>query len=147
MFGGVTNLNLDPKNRIAMPSRYRFELQDNHENQVVITLESAQCLIIYPKEFWGDVRRKVQNLATSAHPIVKSYQRLFLGYAETVEIDKAGRILLPTTLKKLANLNKDIVLVGLGNYFELWDQSSWINETEKALSSSQEELAKLLSGF
>ena len=146
MFGGVTNLNLDPKNRFAIPSRYRSELQNNHDNLLVITLESSQCLVIYPKRLWEVVRDKIQNLPTSAHPIVKSYQRLFLGYAETVEIDKAGRILLPSILKKLVNLNKDLVLVGLGNYFELWNQDLWLNETEKALLASQDELAKLLSG-
>ncbi|MBP9743368.1 MAG: division/cell wall cluster transcriptional repressor MraZ [Burkholderiales bacterium] len=146
MFGGVTHLNLDPKNRIAIPSRYREVLQNEHANHIIITLESAQCLLLYPEKTWGLLREKIQNLPTQAHPLVKSYQRLVLGYAETVEIDKAGRILLPASLKKLAQLDKDIVLVGLGNRFELWDQSKWHAETEKALLASQDELAVLLSG-
>ena len=70
-----------------------------------------------------------------------------LGYADTVELDKSGRILLPSALKKLVNLDKDVVLVGLGNRFELWDANNWQQETESALAASKDDLASLLSGF
>ena len=147
MFGGVTHLNLDPKNRIAIPARYRDVLAGVHANQITITLESQQCLLLYPEGTWASVREKIQNLSTGSHPVVKSYQRLVLGYAETVEIDKAGRVLIPASLKKLALLEKDLVLVGLGNRFELWDAAKWQAETEKALQVSQDELAGLLNGI
>ncbi|MDQ5920439.1 MAG: transcriptional regulator MraZ [Pseudomonadota bacterium] len=147
MFGGVTHLNIDTKNRIAVPARYRDVLLNEHANHITITLESAQCLLLYPEQTWLTVREKIQNLPTQAHPLVKSYQRLVLGYAETVEIDKSGRILLPSSLKKLVQLEKDIILVGLGNRFELWDQQKWHAETEKALQASQDDLAALLSGL
>ena len=146
MFGGVTHLNLDPKNRIAIPARYRDVLAGVHANQITITLDSQQCLLLYPEVTWNLVREKIQNLSTGSHPLVKSYQRLVLGYAETVEIDKAGRVLIPASLKKLALLEKDLVLVGLGNRFELWDAAKWQAETEKALQVSQDELAGLLNG-
>ena len=147
MFGGVTHLNLDPKNRIAIPARYREVMQNEHANHMIVTLESPQCLLLYPEKTWLVVREKIQNLTTQAHPLVKSYQRLVLGYAETIEMDRAGRILLPASLKKLVQLDKDLVLVGLGNRFELWDQYKWNEETEKALKTSQDELAGLLSGI
>ena len=147
MFGGVTHLNLDLKNRIAIPARYREVLAGVHANHLTITLESPQCLLLYPEQTWTIVREKIQNLSTGSHPLVKSYQRLVLGYAETIEIDKAGRILLPAGLKKLAHLEKDVVLVGLGNRFELWDATNWQVETEKALQVSQDELAGLLNGL
>ena len=147
MFGGVTHLNLDPKNRIAIPARYRDVLQGQYSNRVTITLESPQCLLLYPEDVWVNVREKIQNLPTSSHPLVKSYQRLVLGYAETVEIDKAGRVLLSSSLKDLAHLEKDLVLVGLGNRFELWDKTKWAEETNKALQVSQDDLAGLLNGF
>ena len=147
MFGGVTHLNLDPKNRIAIPARYREVLQDKNAGHIVLTLESNQCLLLYPEQTWMTVREKIQNLPSGAHPLVKSYQRLVLGYAETIDIDKAGRILIPAELKKLAQLEKDVVLVGLGNRFELWDKQKWLGETDKALQASQDELAGLLNGF
>ena len=147
MLGGVTHLNLDPKNRLAIPAKYRDILQNLSGGKIVITLESAQCLLIYPENEWDTVRDKVQNLPNSLHPLVKSYQRLVLGYAESLEVDKSGRILLPATLKQMAKLDKEIVLVGMGNKFELWDKNNWHQETEKALQSSAEDLAQLLNGF
>ncbi len=147
MFGGVTHLNVDPKNRLAIPAKYRDILQEQSAGKMVITLESAQCLLIYPEHEWHHVREKVQNLPNSVHPLVKSYQRLVLGYAESLEIDKAGRVLLPATLKTMAKLDREVVLVGMGNRFELWDKDNWQQETEKALQSSAEDLAELLNGF
>lgn len=147
MFAGVTQLTLDPKNRLSIPSRYREELLGLFEGKVIITLESPQCLLLYPEKNWVIVRDKIQNLTTGAHPLVKSYQRLVLGYAETIEVDKSGRILLPGGVKNLAQLDREVVLVGLGNRFELWDKTKWDNETMRALQLSQDELAGLLSGL
>jgi len=147
MFGGVTHLNLDPKNRLAIPAKYREIFQSLSGGKIVITLESAQCLLLYPENEWVLVRDKVQNLPNSIHPLVKSYQRLVLGYAENLELDKSGRVLLPAALKQMVKLDKEIVLVGMGNKFELWDKDNWHQETEKALQSSAEDLAGLLNGF
>lgn len=147
MFGGVTHLNLDPKNRLAIPAKYRDILQAAAGGRVIITLESASCLLLYPENEWSQVRDKIQNLPNSLHPLVKSYQRLVLGYAESLELDKAGRVLLPVILKQMVNLDKEVVLVGMGNKFELWDKEKWHQETEKALQSSAEDLAGLLNGF
>jgi MraZ protein len=144
MLSGVTHLSLDLKNRLAIPARYREELL---LSKLTVTLESANYLILYPESNWLDVREKVQNLPSGSHPLVKSYQRLILGYAETVELDKAGRILVPQALKGMVKLDKEVVLVGMGNRFELWDKQAWQQETEKALQTSQDELAKLLNGF
>ncbi len=147
MFGGVTHLNLDPKNRLAIPSKYRDILQNDFGGNVVVTLESPQCLLLYPENTWVQVSEKIQNLATGSHPLVKSYQRLVLGYAQTLEIDKSGRILLPAILKNLVELDKDVVLVGIGNRFEIWNKAKWDIETAKALELSQDDLAGLLNGF
>jgi MraZ protein len=147
MFGGVTHLIVDPKNRVSVPARYRDELLGQFCGKVTITLESAQCLLLYPEKNWIIVRDKIQNLSTGAHPLVKSYQRLVLGYAETIDMDKSGRILLPGSLKNLVQLDKDVVLVGLGNRFELWDKAKWGGETKQALELSQDDLAGLLGGF
>ncbi len=146
MFSGVNHLNLDPKNRLAIPARYRDALLVD-SGQVVISLDSAQCLQIYPLQEWEIVRTKIQNLPNSVHPVVKSYQRLVLGHAEQIELDKAGRVLLPATLKQMVGLERELVLVGMGNRFELWDKNKWQAETEKALQASAEDLALLLNGL
>ena len=147
MFGGVTHLSVDPKSRIAIPARYREVMQAQYSGRITITLESPQCLLLYPEQNWIQVRDKIQNLPNGSHPLVKSYQRLVLGYAETIEMDKAGRVLLPASLRTMVALDKEIVLVGLGNRFELWDKAKWLEETNKALQVSQDDLAGLLSGF
>lgn len=146
MFSGVNHFNLDPKNRLAIPARYRDALLVD-SGQVVISLDSAQCLQIYPLQEWEIVRTKIQNLPNSIHPVVKSYQRLVLGHAEQIELDKAGRVLLPATLKQMVGLERELVLVGMGNRFELWDKNKWQAETEKALQASAEDLALLLNGL
>ncbi len=146
MFSGVNHLNLDPKNRLAIPARYRDALLVD-SGQVVISLDSSQCLQIYPLQEWEIVRTKIQNLPNSVHPVVKSYQRLVLGHAEQIELDKAGRVLLPATLKQMVGLERELVLVGMGNRFELWDKNKWQAETEKALQASAEDLALLLNGL
>lgn len=147
MFGGVTHLSIDPKSRVAIPAKYREIFDTQFGGRLTVTLESPQCLILYPEQYWLSVRDKIQNLPNASHPLVKSYQRLVLGYAETIELDKTGRILLPSSIRSLVKLDKEAVLVGLGNRFELWDKTSWTNETEKALQASPDDLAQLLSGF
>ncbi len=146
MFGGVTHLSLDLKHRIILPAKYKDELL-SFDNKLVITLESMQCLIIYPEATWVDVRQKIQHIPTGAHPLVKSYQRLVLGYAETVLLDKSARLLIPQSFQELITLDKELVLVGLGNRFELWNAKSWQEETNAALMIPKQELATLLNGF
>lgn len=147
MFGGVTHLSVDPKYRVAIPAKYREIFDTQFGGRLTATLESSACLILYPEQHWLIVREKIQNLPNASHPLVKSYQRLVLGYAETIELDKSGRVLLPVSLRNLVKLDKEAVLVGLGNRFELWDKANWLSETEKALQTSPDELGELLSGF
>ena len=147
MFSGVTHLSLDPKNRLSIPARYRELINTQHNNRIVATLESPQCLLLYPENVWNVIRDNIQNLQTQAHPLVKSYQRLVLGYAEIIELDKSGRVLLPASLKNLVKLDKDLILAGIGNKFELWDLQLWNAEIKKSLSVSQNDLAQLLNGI
>lgn len=147
MFSGVNSITLDPKNRITIPTKYREDLLLNSNNRVIITIESPKYLIIYPEINWFTVKDKIQNLSTSSHPLVKSYQRLVLGYADKVELDKVGRVLVSSVLKDLVQLDRELVLVGLGNRFELWNKSAWDDETKQALNNSPADLAELLNGF
>ena len=147
MFSGVNSITLDPKNRITIPTKYRDDLLLDSNNKVIITIESPKYLIIYPEINWLIVKEKIQNLSTSSHPLVKSYQRLVLGYADKVELDKVGRVLISSVIKDLVQLDRELVLVGLGNRFELWNKSAWDNETKQALNNSPADLAELLNGF
>lgn len=125
MFRGVTELSLDAKGRIAMPTRYRERLLDRCAGHMVITIDIAEkCLAIYPLPEWEDIQQKLDALS-SFNPKTAMVKRLLMGNATDVEMDGNGRILIPTKLRKHANLSKKAVMTGQGKKFELWDEETW----------------------
>ncbi|MGM0594730.1 MAG: division/cell wall cluster transcriptional repressor MraZ [Pseudomonadota bacterium] len=125
MFRGVTELNLDAKGRIAMPTRYRQRLLDRCAGHLVITIDIAEkCLAIYPLPEWEEIQQKLDALS-SFNPKTAMVKRLLMGNATDVEMDGNGRILIPTKLRKHANLSKKTVMTGQGKKFELWDEETW----------------------
>lgn len=125
MFRGVTELNLDAKGRIAMPTRYRERLLDRCAGHMVITIDIAEkCLAIYPLPEWEEIQQKLDALS-SFNPKTAMVKRLLMGNATDVEMDGNGRLLIPTKLRKHANLTKKAVMTGQGKKFELWDEESW----------------------
>ena len=146
MIGGVSILSLDSKGRLAIPAKHRGALRPASEHKLVVTLESTDHLLIYPEPNWRPVEARLLALPTG-NPTLKRYQRLVLGHAETLEMDSAGRILLPARLRDLAQLNKDVALVGMGNRFELWNAQEWDNQTTAALAMDQTDVARHLLDF
>ncbi len=124
MFRGVTSLNLDAKGRIAIPTRYRDRLVESCASELVITVDKDRCLLIYPKPTWLDIEEKLRSLP-SFDEAARNLQRLYIGNAHEIDMDGQGRILLPQELRKFANLEKKIALVGQINKFELWDEETW----------------------
>ena len=124
MFRGVTSLNLDAKGRIAIPTRYRDRLVESCASELVITVDKDRCLLIYPKPTWLDIEEKLKSLP-SFDEAARNLQRLYIGNAHEIDMDGQGRILLPQELRKFANLEKKIALVGQINKFELWDEETW----------------------
>ncbi|MCU7801361.1 MAG: division/cell wall cluster transcriptional repressor MraZ [gamma proteobacterium symbiont of Lucinoma myriamae] len=128
MLNGVTKLNLDAKGRMAIPSRYRERLVDDCAGHVVITLDTEKRVVIYPHNKWKEVETKLANLPVNKAAV--RIQRLYLGHAADCDMDKNGRINIPPYLREITGLNKQIVLVGIGNKFEVWDEDSWNREWE-----------------
>ena len=125
MFRGITELNLDSKGRIAVPTRYREQLYGRCGGQLVITIDTKEpCLSIYPLPEWEEVQPKLDRLS-SINPKTAMVKRLLLGNASDVEMDGNGRVLIPTKLRKHANLEKRTVLIGQGKRFEIWDEAIW----------------------
>lgn len=146
MIGGVNHVSLDTKGRLAIPAKVRETLLSGFGNKLVVTLEARTHLLIYPEPNWLPVEQRLLSLP-SGNPLLKNYQRLVLGHAETLEMDGAGRILLPSRLRELTGLAKDVALVGLGNRFELWPAESWDAQTETALDIDPAELSRHLGDF
>lgn len=146
MIGGVSVISLDSKGRLAIPARHRETLLSAFGHKVVVTLESSDHLLIYPEPNWRPVEARLLALPTG-NPTLKRYQRLVLGHAETLEMDSAGRVLLPSRLRELIGLDKEVALVGMGNRFELWNALDWDEQTNAALELSQADLAEHLGDF
>jgi MraZ protein len=146
MIGGVSIISLDSKGRLAIPARHRETLLSEFGHKIVVTLESSDHLLIYPEPSWRPVEARLLALPTG-NPTLKRYQRLVLGHAETLEMDSAGRVLLPSRLRELIRLDKEVALVGMGNRFELWNAQDWDEQTNAALELTQADLALHLGDF
>ncbi|MGH8413825.1 MAG: division/cell wall cluster transcriptional repressor MraZ [Gammaproteobacteria bacterium] len=149
MFRGVNNLTLDAKGRLAVPSRYRERLIEACNSQLVVTIDRGYYLLIYPLPIWEEIETKLARLP-SLHPQVRELQRLLVGHATEVGMDGHGRVLLPQELREFAKLERDVVLLGLMNKFELWDKTTWDARRDESLAGDHgtagglpEELARL----
>jgi MraZ protein len=140
VFRGVNPLNLDAKGRMAMPTKYRDRLQEICGGQLVLTVDvgSDRCLLVYPLPEWEEIEHKLVKLPTF-NKQTRRLQHLLIGHATEVELDSAGRILLPPPLRDFANLNKRVTLVGQGNKFELWNEGLWQERREQWLQEDDEE--------
>lgn len=138
MFRGIHSINLDPKGRLSIPTRYRQRLLDTVNGQLVVTIDTDErCLLLYPLATWELIEAKIEALP-SFNRATRRIQRLLLGHATEVELDTSGRILLPTLLREYASLDKKVMLVGQGKKFELWDESTWESQRDGWLDQSNE---------
>lgn len=138
MFRGIAEIHLDPKGRLAIPAKYREVLAELCRGQLVATIDIKDtCLRIYPLPVWQVLEAQLEALP-STDPGVRRVQRLLLGYASELELDGNGRILLPASLRKYAQLDKKLVLVGQGKKFELWSEENWQQCLEIATSGEFE---------
>lgn len=124
MFIGGSTVNLDAKGRLALPTRYRADLIARCEGRVVITVDASRCLLLYPAPDWDEIERKLVRLPNQ-NQRTRTLQRMLLGHATEIEMDKNGRILIPPRLREFAKLGKKAVLAGMGNKFEIWNEEIW----------------------
>ena len=146
MFRGVAQLNLDVKNRLAIPAKYREALAARCGGRLVMTADPSNCLLLYPLCDWEPIQQKLMGLS-SFNSRMRSLQRLLVGYAEDVEMDGAGRILVSPPLREFATLEKRVMLVGQGNKFEVWDETRWSEQRDHALEFRDTETHGELEGF
>ena len=132
MFRGTSSINLDVKGRLAVPTRYRAELQECCERQLVVTVAvnehcvgEAGCLWLYPLPEWEQLEQTIRVLPT-LNKMAGKLRRFVIGYASECEMDGQGRLLLPEKLRQFANMEKRIMLVGQLNKFEIWNEDAWI---------------------
>ena len=142
MFRGLSHIHLDAKGRITLPQRHLDALEAEVDQQFVITLDPEQrCLWLYPLETWEALETRIARLPM-LNPAAKVLQRLLIGHAVTVDMQKANRLTLPKSLMQYADLDKHVVLVGQGDYFEIWDLERWQSAKEEWLQTPLRELSE-----
>ena len=138
MFRGVSSINLDDKGRLALPTRYRAELVECCDRQLVVTVGLDKCLLIYPLPEFEEIERKLVKLP-ALNKQAKRLQRLLIGHATECEMDGQGRVLITEPLRRFANLERRVALIGQGNKFELWDEEVWDRNREQWIEEEQAE--------
>lgn len=141
MFIGEYKHNIDLKKRLALPSKFRKELGKS----IVITRGLDNCLFVYPMKTWKELAEKLGTMPIG-ESATRSFVRLMLAGAVDVKSDAQGRVLVPDYLKEYANLGKNVVVAGLFNRLEIWDEKEWNNYKEKAEKNTEdiaENLGKL----
>ena len=122
MLIGEHTHTLDTKKRLSLPAKFRKELGKT----VVITKGLDSCIFLYSTKEWKNFAGKLNELSMGQGD-TRAFSRYFLGGAVEVDIDSAGRILIPDFLKDLSHLQTKVMVVGLGNRVELWDEERWNN--------------------
>jgi MraZ protein len=131
LFRGISSINLDGKGRLAIPARYRAEIQDSCACQMIVSialntkfLPEKGCLWLYPLSEWEIIEEKINNMP-SMKKKVADLQRFFVGGATPCDMDAQGRLLIPEIMKNKVGLEKQTTLVGHGKKFEIWNESIW----------------------
>lgn len=141
MFIGEYNHSLDEKGRLAIPVKFRSILKKG----AVVTKGLDNCLFLYSKEQFEKIAQKFASLPISQSKS-RAFSRHMLAGAMDVEFDNQGRITLPEYLREFSELKKKVVIAGLYNHLEIWNENAWNSykhETEKNSNAIAEELGDL----
>ena len=138
MLIGQYEHTIDNKKRLALPAKFRGELGD----KVIITKGVESCLVVYTQKEWEVMSGKLGNLPISQSE-ARSFARIILAGAMETILDKLGRILIPDYLKDYAGLKKNVVICGLSNRLEIWDEEKWETYRKKAEKGVEEIVSKL----
>lgn len=143
MFRGINTITIDTKGRLAIPTRYRRALGAEEKVPLVVTIDTEEtCLLLYTAAQWQIIENNLQKLP-SFNAAARRIQRLLIGHATDVELDSNGRVLLPPVLRTYAQLEKDVVMIGQGNKFEVWNKELWDAKREQWLAEEASQIEAL----
>ncbi len=138
MLIGEYQHTLDPKKRLSLPAKFRKEVG----RKVVVTRGLDACLFMFPLLAWKKIAEKVSNLPVGQAD-TRGMSRFLLAGAVEVEVDQAGRILIPDFLKDFANLRSRVVLAGVSDRVEIWNEKTW-DEYKKRIERGADQMAQTL---
>lgn len=138
MLMGEYHHSLDEKGRLIIPTKFRNSLKE----EFILTRGLDNCLFGYSKEVWEELIIKLEKLPFTQKD-ARSFIRFFLSGATVCELDKQGRIRIPSVLSNYAGLTRDCVIIGVGDRMEIWQQEKW----EKFISENEEKLSEMAEGL
>lgn len=134
MFSGRYIHSVDDKGRMKLPQKIKESLSSNYNSPAVVITNLDKCLVAYPLEEWQKLENKALQLPSMQKDVLE-FLRYFFSGAYEVEPDKMDRILIPQSLKKSGNIEKEIMIVGIINRFEIWNKDLWEQNFESAKSN------------
>ena len=142
MFTGASNLSIDAKGRMAIPTRYRDALGVN----LVLTADASGCLLLFAADAWQPFEARVSALP-NMNPRIRAMQRMWLGYKSDCEVDGAGRVVLTPEMRDYAKLDRKVQMIGQGDRFELWSERGWQDVIGLAHRAMREDPPAELAGL
>ncbi|MGJ9417961.1 division/cell wall cluster transcriptional repressor MraZ [Massilia sp. CMS3.1] len=130
MFQGASAINLDAKGRMSIPAKHRDALALQCEGRLTLTRHPHGCLLFFPRPVWETHRDQIAAWPMSA----RAWQRIFLGNACDVEMDSAGRVLISPELRAAVGLEKEVMMLGMGSHFEIWDAAKLAADEASAVA-------------
>lgn len=141
MLIGEYRHTVDDKRRVSLPAAFREEIDE----QVVITRGLDSCLFLYPKREWEEIAQQLKELSIGQSDS-RGFNRFILSGAQEISIDSSGRILIPEYLQEFAEIENDVVLAGVNNRIEIWDEAQWDTYRDR-IEDDADELAEKLGEF
>lgn len=141
MLMGEHHHNIDEKNRLVVPSKFRTELGKNF----VVTRGLDKCLFVYPEEEWNKIVNKLATLPFT-HKDARNFMRFFMSGADICSLDASGRVSIASPLIEYAGLTKECVIIGANDHLEIWSETAWntfLNDNMDDFSDIAENLFKV----
>ncbi len=142
MLIGEYTHTIDDKNRVSLPSKFRSIIG----KKMVITPGLDQCLFVFSSAEWQKIASKLSENASMLSSDMRSFTRYMFGGASEVEVDSIGRILVPDFLRERADLKSKVVMIGVQNRLEIWNEKSW-DQYKRQVEKQADGLAEKLSGL
>ncbi len=141
-FSGEYECKVDAKGRMVLPAKIKGNLPEVHTSELVIKRGFEPCLVLYPMLEWKKVFSKVAGL-NEFNKEYRNFQRNFLRGSTEVEMDANGRLLIPKSMARFAGIEREVVVVGMGNRVEIWEPEKY----DEYLIKDQDEFADLAEKF
>lgn len=142
-FSGEYDCKVDAKGRMVLPSKIKAKLPESHNKEVVVTRGLDPCLVVYAMPEWNKKVAKVSSLNENASQEVRTFQRNFFRGSSEVDLDGNGRLLIPKSMVRYAGIEKEVVVVGVGNKIEIWNPERY----DEFLIKGPDEYSELAKKF